>query len=164
MPSGWIKANAAALSRGGGSFATAFQGERLAMYSRTRRGGFSLTECLVTALLLGIGVVGVASMFVYATGSERKALYTAQARTVAEQTLENVRAQGYGVFTQASGSATIPTPGLPRATGMLAWQPYPDSGSEQGLKLVAVNVSWRWGGPSSGQYRLVTLMSKPEGG
>jgi len=134
------------------------------MNVRRRRGGLTLAECLVTIVLLGLGVVGVASMFIYANLSEKKAAYTDQARNVAEQILENVRAQGYGVFSEPSGTTTIPTPGLPQATGVLAWQPYPDAGSEQGLKLVALNLTWNWAGPSSGQYRLVTLVSKPEGG
>lgn len=134
------------------------------MNRRQRQGGFTLVECLVTILLLGVGVVGVASMFVYANMSERKAAYTDLARDVAEQTLEKVRAQGYGVFTQPTGTTTVLTPGLPRATCVLAWQPYPDVGTEQGLKLVALNLTWNWAGPSSGQYRLVTLMSKPDGG
>ena len=133
------------------------------MNGRVRRGGFTLPECLVTVRLLGVGVVGVASMFVYANMSERKAGYTDLARNVAEQTIEKVRAQGYGVFTQPTGTMSIPTPGLPRATCILAWQPYPDVGSEQGLRLVALNLTWNWAGPSSGQYRLVTLMSKPGG-
>jgi len=133
------------------------------MNRRRSRCGFTLVECLVTIILLGVGVVGVASMFVYANMSERKAAYADLARDVAEQTLENVRAQGYGVFTQPSGTTTVPTPGLPRSTCVMAWQPYPDAASEQGLKLVALNLTWNWAGPSSGRYQLVTLVSKPEG-
>jgi hypothetical protein len=117
----------------------------------------------VTIFLLGVGVVGVASMFVCANMSERKAAYADLARDVAEQTLEKVLAQGYGVFAQPSGTMSVPTPALPRSTCVVAWQPYPDAASEQGLRLVALNLSWNWAGPSSGRYRLVTLVSKPEG-
>jgi prepilin-type N-terminal cleavage/methylation domain-containing protein len=134
------------------------------MRGRKRKAGFTLTECVVTVFLLGVGVVGVASMFVCANLSERKATYADQARNIAEQTLEKVRAQGYGVFTQASGTVSVAAPGLPRATGVLAWQPYPSGAPEQGLRLVALNLTWDWAGPTSGQYRLVTLMSKPDGG
>jgi prepilin-type N-terminal cleavage/methylation domain-containing protein len=134
------------------------------MKRRVRSSGFTLIECVVTVFLLAVGVVGVASMFVYANLSERKAAYADLARDAAEQTLEKVRAQGYGVFTQPSGTTTIPTPGLPRSACVLAWQPYPDVGSEQGLKLVALNLTWSWAGPSSGHYRLITLMSNPDGG
>jgi prepilin-type N-terminal cleavage/methylation domain-containing protein len=131
---------------------------------RSRKAGFTLVECVVTVFLLGVGVVGVASMFIYANLSERKAAHMDQARNIAEQALEQVRAQGYGVFTDPSGSVPLETPGLPRATGVLAWQPYPTGAPEQGLKLVAVNLAWDSAGSSSGRYQLTTLVSKPEGG
>jgi prepilin-type N-terminal cleavage/methylation domain-containing protein len=128
------------------------------------RGGFTLTECLVTVFVLAVGVVGVASMFVYASLSERKAAYTAQACNIADQTLEQVRAQDYTAFTQPSGTMTIATPGLPGGTGVLAWQPYPSGASDTGLRVIALNLSWRWRGPARGYYRLTTLVRKPEGG
>jgi len=124
------------------------------------RAGFSLPECLVATVILGIGVVGVAGMFACATLSERKAAHMAQAHEVAEKTLEEVRAGGYGVFSQPSGLVTIPTPDLPRSSGELAWQPYPDSASDQGLKLVSLNLSWNWAGSTSGKYRVTTLAAE----
>ena len=126
-----------------------------------RKRGFTLIECLVTTVILGIGVVGVAGMFACATISERKAAHMAQARHLAEETLEAVRADTYTVFDEASGSVSIPTPGLPRATGVLAWQPYP-TGAD-GLKLVALNLSWDWAQSSSGTYTVVTLVSEQGG-
>jgi len=112
----------------------------------------------VTTVILGIGVVGVAGMFACATISERKAAHMAQARHLAEETLEGVRAGTYAVFDDASGSVAIPPPGRPRAPGVLAWQPYP-TGSD-GLKLVALNLSWDWAASSSGTYTVVTLVSE----
>ncbi len=132
----------------------------MTFYRRTR--GFTFIECLVTTVILGIGVIGVAGMFACATISERKAAYMAQARHVGEETLEAVRAGGYAVFDQASGSVSVPTPGLPRATGVLAWQPYP-AGTD-GLKLVALNLSWEWAGSSSGTFNIVTLVSEQGSG
>jgi len=123
-----------------------------------RKRGFTFIECLVTTVILGIGVVGVAGMFACATISQRKAAHMAQARHLAEETLEAVRAGTYAVFDEASGSVSIPTPGLPRAAGVLAWQPYP-TGAD-GLKLVALNLSWDWAGSSSGTYTIVTLVSE----
>ena len=128
-----------------------------------RRSGFTLMECLVAAVILGIGVVGVAGMFVYAGVSERKAAYLGQARELAHQTLEEVRSQGYTFFAQPSGLTTVSTPGLPRSNGVLAWQPYPDSSSEQGLKLVSVNLTWDWAGPTGGKYYVTTLVSEKGG-
>ena len=126
-----------------------------------RRRGFTLIECLVTTVILGIGVVGVAGMFACATISERKAAHMAQARHIAEETMEAVRAGGYGVFDESSGTTSVATPGLPRATGVLAWQPY--SGSD-GLKLVALNLTWDWAESSSGKYTVVTLVSEQGSG
>ncbi len=133
------------------------------MISRKRRGGFTLIECLVSTIVLGIGVVGVAGMFACATISERKDTYMAQAQEIAEKTIEEVRAGGYGVSSQPSGIITLPTPDLPHATGELAWQPYPDPSSDQGLKLVSVNLAWSWAGSSSGTYYVSTLLADQVG-
>jgi len=128
-----------------------------------RRGGFTLIECLVAVLILGIGVVGVAGMFTYASLSEKKAAYLADARKIGQQTLEDVRARGYAYFTQPSGVTTVATPGLPRSSGVMAWQPYPDSASENGLKLVSLNLTWDSGGPTAGKYYVTTLISSKGG-
>jgi prepilin-type N-terminal cleavage/methylation domain-containing protein len=128
---------------------------------RSRR-GFTLIECLVTTVVLGIGVIGVAGMFACASISERKAAHMAQARHIAEETLEAVRSGGYSVFSEASGSTSVSTPGLPRAKAVLAWKPYA-TGSDD-LKLVALNLSWDWAGSSSGTYNVVTLVSEQAGG
>lgn len=129
----------------------------------SRRGGFTLIECLVAAVILGIGVVGVAGMFTYASLSEKKAAYLADARKIGQQTLEDMRSRGYTYFTQPSGTATVPTPGLPRSSGVIAWQPYPDSATEKGLKLVSLNVTWDSGGPTAGKYYVTTLVSSKGG-
>jgi prepilin-type N-terminal cleavage/methylation domain-containing protein len=126
---------------------------------RSKR-AFTLIECLVTTVILGIGVVGVAGMFTYATISEQKASYMAEARHIGEETMEAVRAGGFGVLDYSSGTASLDTSALPRATGTLAWEPYSigSTGSDD-LKLVAVNLSWNWAASSSGTYKVVTLVS-----
>lgn len=126
--------------------------------------GFSLIECLVAILILGIGVVGVAGMFTYASVSERKATFMAKARQMADDTLEDARVNGYAGFSAVSGSRTIATPGLPRSSGVIAWQPYPTGSAENGLKLVAVNINWQWSKATSGSYRATTLVSQLGGG
>jgi len=131
---------------------------------RRSRAGFSLVEALVTTVILGIGVVGTASTFTYAGISVKKQAYMSEARHVAEQAVEKVRAQGYDVFTQPSGSAALTMRGLPRATGTLSWLPYPDSGNDQGLRLLTVDLTWHWAGTTAGHYRVVTLVSKPVAG
>ena len=125
--------------------------------------GFSLIECLVAILILGIGVVGVAGMFTYASVSEKKASFMAKAREVADNTLESVRVDGYAGLSGSAGSRSIATPGLPRATGVIAWQSYPTGSGENGLKLVAVNINWQWSKATSGKYRAATLVSEQGG-
>lgn len=122
--------------------------------------GFSLIECLVAIVILGIGVVGVAGMFTYASVSERKAAFMAKARELGDGVLEDVRVNGYAGFSAVSGSQAIATPGLPRSSGVIAWQPYPTGSSESGLKLVAVNINWQWSKATSGSYRATTLVSE----
>ena len=129
------------------------------MVVRKQVGGFSLVECMVATVILGIGVVGVAGMFTYASISDRKATYMARAREICSQTLEEVRSAGDSALTGASGSRTVETPGLPRSNGIMAWEPYPFGSPENGLKLVALNITWDWPKPSSGVYRVVTLVS-----
>ena len=127
------------------------------------RGGFTLIECLVAAVILGVGIAGVAGMFAYASLSEKKAAYMAEARQVAEETLETVRAGGYGVSGEPYGCLAVDTPRLPRSSGSLAWQPYPETASSPEMKLVAVNLAWDWAGPIGGTYNVVTLVSEHGG-
>jgi len=130
------------------------------MKLRKGSAGFTLIECVVATVILGVGVVGVASMFTYATTSERKTAYMSQAREIADQVLEEVHATGYPVFTELSGTRTIPTRGLPRSVGVLAWRPYPEGSGELELKRVSVNIAWDWAGPMAGKYYVVTLLSQ----
>jgi prepilin-type N-terminal cleavage/methylation domain-containing protein len=126
---------------------------------------FTLIECLVATTVLGIGVVGVASMFTYASISQRKATYMAQAREIADRVLEQARTQTNGLCQGESGSQTVATPGLPNSTGTVGWAVYPTGGSDTGLRLVSVNLSWSWSKPTAGEYRLVTLVYlSPQGG
>jgi type IV pilus assembly protein PilV len=125
--------------------------------------GFSLIECLVAILIIGIGVVGVVGMFTYASVSERKATFMAEAREMADDVLEDVRVNGYASLNGVSGSRTIATPDLPRSHCVVAWQPYPSGGSDTGLRLVAVNIDWQWSTATSGAYRAVTLVSEQGG-
>jgi len=132
---------------------------------RPLRRGFTLIECLVATAILGIGVVGVASMFTYASISQRKAAYMAQAREIGDRVLEQARTGSNGLCQGSSGSETIATPGLPRSTGVVAWEPYPSGAADSGLKVVAININWSWPKPTAGQYHVVTLLYLyPQGG
>ena len=66
------------------------------MVVRKRTGGFTLIECMVAIVILAIGVIGVASMFTYASVSEKKAAYMAEARSIADEQIEGLRAGGGG--------------------------------------------------------------------
>jgi len=133
------------------------------MESYTRRRGFTLIECLVTTEILGIGIVGIAGMFTCATLSQLKAAHMAEAQHIAEEALERTRAGDIAIFSSSSGSVSLPTGDLPRATSVLAWQPFPSGSTTDSLKLVAVNISWDWAGPSAGRYGVLTLIAAPTG-
>ena len=135
------------------------------MKLRNSSRAFTLIECLVATTILAIGIVGVAGMFTCASVSQRKAAYMAQAREVADQVLEQARTMSNGVCVGASGSQTLATPGLPRATGTVAWQPYPIGSADTGLKQVSVDIQWSWPKPMAGGYRVVTMLYlEPQGG
>jgi prepilin-type N-terminal cleavage/methylation domain-containing protein len=135
------------------------------MRVRTRIGGFTLIECLVATAILALGIIGVAGMFTYASISQRKAAYMAQAREMADRMLEQARTQTNGLCSGASGSQTFATPGLPSGTGVVAWEPHPYPTSDTGLKLVAVDIRWTWPKPMAGEYRTAALVYvAPQGG
>jgi len=127
-------------------------------YWNRRCRAFTLIECLVSTVILGVGVVGVAGIFACASLSERKASHIAQARQIAEETLEAVRAGGYDISASPSGSCSVPTPGLPHSSGVLAWQPYAAASGEV-LNIVAVNIQWSWPKSTGGSYNVATLVA-----
>jgi len=135
------------------------------MRGRRSSRAFTLIECLVATAILAIGVVGVAGMFTYASISQRKAAYMAQAREIADLVLEQARTGTNGLCQGATGTQTLATPGLPRSSGVVAWQPYPAGTSDTGLKLIAVDIHWSWPKPTAGEYHLTTLVYLyPQGG
>jgi len=126
---------------------------------------FTLIECVVATTILAIGVVGVASMFTYASVSQRKATYMARSREIGDRILEEARTQTNGLCQGSSGSQAVDTTGLPRSSGTVAWQPYPSGAPDTGLKLVAVDISWSWPKPTAGEYHVLTLLYLyPQGG
>ena len=82
--------------------------------------GFALTEVLVAAALLGVGLLGHAAMLVRALQSERDAMYRATAATVSASLAERIRANsgaGAAYSLDLDADEAIPTaactPSLP---------------------------------------------------
>jgi prepilin-type N-terminal cleavage/methylation domain-containing protein len=127
-----------------------------------RHGGFTFVECLTATVILGIGVVGVASMFTYASMSQRKASYMARAREIADGAMEEARISPDSFCPGNSGNRAIPTPNLPRSSGTMAWQIHPSESTDSELKLVTVNLVWSWPATTSGKYVVTTLIPRQE--
>ncbi len=131
---------------------------RLARHYR----GFTFIECLVATVIIGVGVVGVASMFTYACMSQRKASYLARAREIADGAIEEAKISPDSVCPGSSGSRTVATPNLPRSSGSMVWQVHPSESADGELKLVTVNLVWSWPATTSGKYVVTTLVPRQE--
>jgi prepilin-type N-terminal cleavage/methylation domain-containing protein len=116
----------------------------------TSERGFTLVEVLVAALIIGVGLVAVAAGFQVATGGVEIGRQQTMATFLAEQRLEQVRAQALTNFTAAgvaSGLTQEPYGSLPNApnyrrdTTIADFDP--DADGVVDLKQVRVTV-WYW--------------------
>ena len=60
-------------------------------YSKRKQSGVSLIEILVTTLVLGVGLLGVASLQVASVSSNQEGLFTSQATSIAEDLASRIR-------------------------------------------------------------------------
>jgi prepilin-type N-terminal cleavage/methylation domain-containing protein len=142
--------------------------------------GLTLIELLVTAVLLGIGLVGVAGMFTAGVVSSTKASNITVAAHRANLEIERVRDAGYlgavadvahfpsPTYTVVSSHrATFTVPELRNGSGYI--DIYPDSAAQltnpatglpyENLKRLRIVISWGGGHHVAGNYTVVTLIA-----
>lgn len=126
----------------------------------SRRAGISLPEVLISVVVLGIGIIAVFSLVSFGALTTKKANNMALAREVAEQQVEEVRADDYDTLAQPAGTQNFAVTEIRGATGTLAWAPY--GGTEEDLRRVTVIIQWPGPDLLRGKYELVTYIRDEE--
>jgi prepilin-type N-terminal cleavage/methylation domain-containing protein len=119
--------------------------------------GFTLIECLVCIVILGIGLVGVVGCLTAALLSNQKASRTQLAAALVQDTIEDMRSRGLGSITYDEFPATSQVADLPQGTQTI--QITDAYGGDPRLKRVAVEVSWRSTNASTARVRMETVVS-----
>ena len=142
--------------------------------AKNRIRGFSLVESLVALVVLSVGLLGVARMYVYSLQSGRTALLNSQAVILAADMADRIRANRTAGIDYAGAAANFGcinggidcTPTQMAANDLLFWQADVANALPNGQAAVAVNVAtlpttfvitvvWNdAGSPQPSQYRL----------
>jgi type IV pilus assembly protein PilV len=123
-----------------------------------RRRGVTLIELMVTIVLLGIGLVGVSSMFIIGYRNQTHAHFTSVASDIANRKLERMRSAGYNSINDTTFPSPFAIPDLPSGQGTIVWQPYPDPTSTNQL-LATIRVNWGGGNGIEGGVELCAVIS-----
>ena len=136
--------------------------------------GFSLVESMVALVVLSVGLLGVARMYVYSLQNGRTALLNSQAVVLAADMADRIRANRTAGNDYAGGAADFAcvdggvdcTPTQMAANDLLVWRAEVANALPNGVAFVAVNVAtlpttfvitvlWNdTGSPLPSQYRL----------
>ncbi len=143
-------------------------------YTKRRIRGFSLVESLVALVVLSVGLLGVARMYVFSLQNGRLALLNSQAVMLAADMADRIRANqtaGIGYAGAAADFGCVDggldcTPTQMAANDLLVWQNEVANALPGGQATIAVNVatfpttfviSVQWsdvGSPQPAEYRL----------
>ena len=115
--------------------------------ARRRCRGLTLIECLISIVLLGVGLVGVVGTLTAALITNQKASDSQLAAAIVQATIEEMRGLGFGSVTHANFPANatfVQVPDLVDLHGGTRTVAITDSyGGNARLKHVRVTVSWR---------------------
>jgi len=125
------------------------------------RRGFTLIECLVAIVILGIGIVGIVGCFTAALLSNQKAEEIQQATAFAQDTIEDMRSRGFGSVTYSEFPASSSMEGLRQ--GVRTIEIVDNYGGDVRLKHVAVEISWGGANQAHPSIRLESLISNRTG-
>lgn len=122
------------------------------------RRGVSLIELMVTIILLGIGLVGVSSMFVVGYRTQLHAHFASVATDIGARKVEQMKASGFNGIHGLSFPPEFAVSEIPSGNGSITYAPYPDPSSENQY-LVQVVVSWGGGPGVAGRVVLSSVIS-----
>lgn len=108
---------------------------------RTRQAGLTLIECLVSVLILAVGLLGVSAALTAALTSNQKASQISYATAIVQDTVEEMRSLGYGAIDFETFPESIPVSGL--HSGVRTIEIEEAYAGSPRLKRVVVTVSWR---------------------
>ena len=131
-----------------------------ARYRRTAGGrkGISLIELMVTVVLLGIGLVGVSSMFVLGYRTQLHSHFASVATDLASRKIEQMKSAGFNGIDEVRFPPEFAVSEIPSGSGTVAFAPYPEAGSRNQY-LVQVVVNWGGGPGIAGRVVLSSVIS-----
>ena len=118
-------------------------------YTKRRIRGFSLVESLVALVVLSVGLLGVARMYVFSLQNGRLALLNSQAVMLAADMADRIRANQTAGIDYAGAAADFGcvdggldcTPTQMAANDLLVWQNEVANALPGGQATIAVNVA-----------------------
>jgi prepilin-type N-terminal cleavage/methylation domain-containing protein len=125
--------------------------------TRGRR-GVSLIEMMVTIILLGIGLVGVSSMFVVGYRTQLHAHFASVATDVGARKIEQMKSAGFNGIDGITFPPSFDVSEIPSGNGSVTYAPYPDPSSTNQY-LVQVVVTWGGGPGIAGRVVLSSVVS-----
>jgi prepilin-type N-terminal cleavage/methylation domain-containing protein len=125
--------------------------------TRGRR-GLSLIEMMVTLILLGIGLVGVSSMFVVGYRTQLHAHFASVATDIASRRIEQMKSAGFNGIDDLTFPPSFAVSEIPSGNGSVTFAPYPDPSSTNQY-LVQVVVAWGGGPGVGGRVVLSSVIS-----
>jgi len=146
------------------------------MMNKRAQKGFTLIECLVSIVVLGVGIVGVVGCFTAALLSNQKASDIQLATSLGQSIIENMRSYGFGSVTYDNFPASINKNSADNEdvveearelgnlhNGVATTTITDNYDGDARLKHVAVEVSWNSMNHSHPKVRLESIISNRTG-
>lgn len=123
--------------------------------------GFTLIECLVSIVILALGLTGVAGCLTAAMLANQKASRIQIATATVQDTIEDMRSAGFGSITYDAYPAESDIQSLPN--GHRSIEIVDSYDGDDRLKHIDVTVTWRSSGSAVGSVHLETIVSNRTG-